>query len=532
MTAGLAAGLAIAFSGPVAVWARGGLEGPLMLALVGAAIAAGMRIVEPAVLVETDSAAGDGSAGHHRPAPGAMLWVSVSLALIALTRPDGALFTVALALALLVARGPAVATWGSITRLAALPVLAVVAQEGFRLAYYHDWVPNPARIKIAFTLSRLTNGLHYLGLALPYAWPLGVLAAVGTTVALIDPATRARVWIAFVPLVAWVGYVIAIGGDFFPGYRLLVPALPPLAILMALGVEASTHYPRARSVGTVALPVLLLAFGWLQLRDPENTRANREGWIWDSRAVGLMLKRAFGDARPLLAVANAGALPYWTDFPALDMLGLNDAETPRYPSPEFGKGWAGHELGDAGYVLGRRPDIVQFSGIRRSERIGYFRVERELAKSPEFQSRYVLVIFMAREAREARQALWIDRESPRLGIVRSPGHVRIPGYLFADNPRVVTIDREGRLGVEVEPGKQALLLGFPLPAGHWNVSLESSDSAVVGVRHAGETGDFVAAQPNGFETLGPEAPVDLLIDGFPGSASHVRAVVLAKMDSR
>ena len=131
-------------------------------------------------------------------------------------------------------------------------------------------------------------------------------------------------------------YIVAVGGDFFPGYRMLVPLAVPAAFIAALGVQALRGARLAPRIGAIGV-ALLGVYGALQLRDPQIARAHEEGWVWDGRAIALDLGRGFGAARPTIAVVSASVLPYWSNLPAIDMLGLNDAEMWRHASPEFGR---------------------------------------------------------------------------------------------------------------------------------------------------------------------------------------------------
>ena len=51
-----------------------------------------------------------------------------------------------------------------------------------------------------------------------------------------------------------------------------------------------------------------------------------------------------------LCTWDPGTLAYWSELPALDMLGLNDRYLATHPPADFGQGGLGHELGDADYV--------------------------------------------------------------------------------------------------------------------------------------------------------------------------------------
>jgi hypothetical protein len=59
----------------------------------------------------------------------------------------------------------------------------------------------------------------------------------------------------------------------------------------------------------------------------------------------------------LLAVVPAGAIPYESRLPTVDMLGITD-EHIAHRKLELGRFPAGHEKYDSEYVLDREPDII------------------------------------------------------------------------------------------------------------------------------------------------------------------------------
>ena len=61
----------------------------------------------------------------------------------------------------------------------------------------------------------------------------------------------------------------------------------------------------------------------------------------------------------------AGALPYESRLPAIDMLGLNDREIALTPVDRLGAGrLAGHEKGNGQSVFRRRPGVILFGGVK------------------------------------------------------------------------------------------------------------------------------------------------------------------------
>jgi 3',5'-cyclic AMP phosphodiesterase CpdA len=59
----------------------------------------------------------------------------------------------------------------------------------------------------------------------------------------------------------------------------------------------------------------------------------------------------------LVAVIPAGAIPYESGLPTIDMLGIND-EHIAHVDLDLGRFGAGHEKFATAYVLDRRPDII------------------------------------------------------------------------------------------------------------------------------------------------------------------------------
>jgi hypothetical protein len=88
----------------------------------------------------------------------------------------------------------------------------------------------------------------------------------------------------------------------------------------------------------------------------------------------------------LVATNAAGALPYFSDLPTLDMLGLTDRHIAR--SRPDRRQWVGHERGDGAYVLSRQPAIIIFGGPEGSLEPWPFPGDRQLAADPGFARLY------------------------------------------------------------------------------------------------------------------------------------------------
>lgn len=414
-------------------WTASGLEGPLLFACLASGYGALQRRFAHTRAVASWSVR-------------TLLAAGVPFALACWTRPDAPLWVATTALVLAcqargagVGRAMACGLW-----FAALPVLAVGAQLAFRVSYYGDVVPNTAHVKAGFAASALPAGLDYVG--------AGLLAHLG----LVLPATLGACWLArrrwparplvawlALPLLAWFCYLAAIGGDHFPGRRLLHGAIAPMALL------AAAWLLHGRRRGLVAA-TLLAGTGWNvyhSRHDAQSLELRGETWEWQGRLVGETLRTAFGAERPLVAVDAAGAIPFYSGLPSLDLLGLCDRTIARTPIPA----WLdtvlpgtprppGHLHGNGRYVLERAPDVYLF-GPPPGRPLPVFVSGAELEEAPGFLANHRLVKvelgapMVLGQPTPTSLLLWL-RLDGRVGVQRSRPpdergeRIRIPAWLF------------------------------------------------------------------------------------------------------
>ena len=519
-----AGALALALASPVAVWTIGGLESPLVAGLLAWSVALALELLR------------DGATRRDAFAP------SLLLGLLCVTRPDGFVLAFAVCGALLAARGVSKPALGLVAALAAGPVICSAGQLAFRLAYYGDWIANSARVKLAFSATHVRSGALYVidGLVAFAPLLIGVIAALAAGRGGEAPARRAqggpdgamerprRVRFLLVPLAAWTAVVILVGGDPFPARRFFVPLAVLFAFLAAEALRTLLEHRRKPSVVFVAgVALALAAFAALQLADPAAGRARLERWEWDGEVIGRFLHRAFADRAPRIAVDPAGCVPYWSELPAIDMLGLNDRWLAHHPPPGFGSGRMGHELGNGRYVLSRAPDMVLLCVPTGSD-TGCFLSGKQLVAEPTFRSRYALVTYEGDEPRRVQSRIWTRREGGVLGIGRAPDRVSVPGWQLASNPASVTrLDPAGRPAVLATREAPALLLGLTLPAGRWRLSVESETPGVrVEVRASGSA-QVLGSGTDTFEFTLSGGAVDVGVSPVAGEA-FVRALELVR----
>jgi hypothetical protein len=455
-------GALIVSTAPFAIWSIGGLEQGLLLGL----LALSLRALE--------------HAAHAVDQRRAWRW-GVPLALLALVRADAPLLVLALLAGSACLSTPSVAAARRTAIIAIPSAIAVLAHLGFRLAYYGEFLPNSAKVKVVFTTERLVHGLEYVGRGYASASML-VLVAIIATVFAFRRGERFGLVTPWSVALSWTTYVAVVGGDTSPGFRQLVPSLLALCFLVA--DEVAADWDRIARQRVLVLPVLglcIVLHATQGNETAENRRAKDEPWDWDGQAIGQTLKTAFGAKRPLLAVDSPGALPFWSELPSLDMLGMNDRRIARTQSDDFGTGYLGHEFGDGAYVLRRAPDLVVFNDALGGAE-PTFRSGRELFHMKEFQRSYqwINVASVAQDRRIVGE-IWVRREKGKLGVVRTGDRIVVPGYFFTGQVSTARslLDEEGVLVAAVSVRRPGILPDLSLPAGRYELELSPPDHALV-----------------------------------------------------
>jgi hypothetical protein len=410
----LAAALFVATSQSLLIYTArgGGLETGLfaLLALLGAeaylrASEGGQRGAGRRMRVKVGAIPSDGA---WRSAFNAQ-WALVGLvfALATLTRPEGALLLALTALHFMITRGRGQRADGRagfhpssliphpsslIPLLPALLVYGLIVAPLFawRLSYYGDLLPNTFYVKTGGGPLVWLRGLEYAGsFALAFGPPL--LCAL-LTIRPLRALPGSSSWISYLALICGVFtlYIIAVGGDHFPGHRFLVPLVPLLAILAAEGLRrmytgilpqitridsrsnvlanqsaqsTDTSVPQSADtfVPRLALAALLLvSVAWAITRSEpyDHILAGNDESLWLWAEIGWWL----ADHTPpdaTVAASGAGAIAFHSDRTTIDLLGLTEQHIARLEVTDAGSGAAGHEKRDPAYVLDvRRPNYI------------------------------------------------------------------------------------------------------------------------------------------------------------------------------
>jgi hypothetical protein len=497
---------------PLAVWSVGGLEHGFMAGVIAAAL----LLLERAMVVPTASAR-------------RFLYAGIPLAALVLLRADGAVLVASMVLGVGIAMGRPARAARAAVLTAVIPVVAFLAQLGFRVVYYGDFVPNTARAKVALTAARLAQGVSHVGQGLR---PLVVgLALVLIAAVLAGRGWRRRVVVPLVLAVGWLSYQMFVGGDIFPGWRQVLLGIVPLAFVLAAGAERvarSTQLSPLLALGLVPFAILHVN---VQMGDSENRRAVSERWEWDGLSVGPLMRRAFGDKQPLLAVDAAGALPFWSQLPSLDLLGLNDRYLVLHPAKTWGVNTIGHDLGDADYYLRRKPDIFAFCNAAGAKE-PCFPHSKEMVRRREFRDNYQVVRVQGSTGNRALGHLYI-RKDGRVGGSVSEGSISYPGYFLTSREAgsVGFLDDQGQLVTRLSPEQPGILPDVLLSPGVWEVQVEGSGPVDVGFRCDGRTVQ-VLGRGNSLQVTRPQRVDVLVAPALAESSVTAKRITLTKSNGQ
>jgi hypothetical protein len=318
--------LLIAASPPFAVWSLSGSEMPLFAFL----LLAGFMLLR----------------STERPAAALVVF-----GLLGLVRPEGTLLY-AIAFAYLVVRSRRKAA----VALAGLGIAAAFYAPYlvWKWRYFHALLPNTFYAKTGPAGLMLENGARYLfGFILSY----GYLAVAG--VALLrsagEPHERYTLPLAFAAACGIV--VLVLGGDWMPHYRLLLPALPLVMIVVSRGIAAVAARNQRAPAFAAMLVLLVMIPGAVNYESFTTERLT-------VRAFALLGRRLAEILPPETSIAcgSTGAIGYYTGMPVLDILGLTEPYIARHGRVVGTQ--PGHLKSDGAYVLERKPDLLLLGNVQ------------------------------------------------------------------------------------------------------------------------------------------------------------------------
>jgi hypothetical protein len=307
---------------------------------------------------------------------------AISLAAAMMTRPDATLFVAVL--------GASELFWAwrsDEPKQALLRVITIFGTTALFFGVYFVWryeyfgylFPNTYYVKASgLRGDAIARGWRYLNefLADRAYVPLLVLGAVA--------GIRDRV---VGPLFVWVllysGYVVYVGGDFYPGHRFFVVLIPIAALLSAYTLQRVASWVGARwsstlrpawGVWTVGLALVATVAVRGLLVGPLQTEIIRWG---DEVARVRAFMEWLGEQAPpdaSIVTGDIGSSGFYANLYVYDYFGIIDPITAHQEQARLGRGKAGHEKhADPDYLLGKRPTYIKRGYIHRDlYRDGYY----------------------------------------------------------------------------------------------------------------------------------------------------------------
>lgn len=388
------------------------------------------------------------------------LWYSsLALGLLCITRPDGILLSLVIGTYHLIAnRGELKSAIVQVLKLAIFPAIFYFGQLIFRVYYYGEIVPNTALVKVTPSFFHAMFGLKY-NLKFIYSISTLIIPVAIFSVLLLRNKNK-HIGLLVSILTVWFFYLVFVGGDIFMAFRHHFYSIVFILLILAEGLNdlfKSTYYQDKKKLVMLLLTLSGLVYIYQQFEYIYYKDIETFTWTSNQKTLALALKSTFEKEQPLIAVDAAGSLPYWTKFPSLDMLGLNDYYIARHKPNNMGGGYIGHELGDPEYTLDQHPDIIQLHFGQR-EPIQY--IDSQLVINKRFiqDYRYVNVFATAGDRHDYSGVLWFNLFSPKVGVRSVGSKVIIPAYFFRTGDRVFTEFKNGSLVLPIKANQQYELL--------------------------------------------------------------------------
>jgi hypothetical protein len=203
-----------------------------------------------------------------------------------------------------------------------------------------------------------------------------------------------------VNILVYSAYIVYVGGDHMPGFRLFLPIIPLMAL--ALQQISSRWWHRPSLAQTTAVYIILVVLVAAQI-----PAARLNPRVEDAASdVGTIVGKYIAGHWPggsLIALHTAGSTPYYAaESRFIDMLGLNDRHIARRQVSELTlvhQELPGHSKGDGEYVLDREPDFIIVGPAQGTDIDDpWFLSDIEMAADPRFQRYY------------QREQVMLDRE--------------------------------------------------------------------------------------------------------------------------
>jgi len=220
--------------------------------------------------------------------------------------------------------------------LLVIPLVAIISVWfAWKLSYYGDILPNTYYAKAGAGVDPMMGLRYVYGFFTEY-WLAPFLLLVGAAMYFKREAGLGAI---FIITVLWLAYIVKAGGDFME-FRALIPILPFVMLLIVRSVAWASSNKAVQAALAIAILIGSLLYAVrssessLETVSPANAydtesiqqlqdhlTDNSSDWGSVGKVLGESLQYS---QQVKIAVLPAGAVPYFSRLPALDMLGLSD----------------------------------------------------------------------------------------------------------------------------------------------------------------------------------------------------------------
>lgn len=310
-------------------------------------------------------------------------WLLIALFLLVLVRPEGLLVSIiVIGWLTYVSRNPA----SGMALLLKLLLMLFPIYLVLKITY-GDWLPATYYAKSGAGLANLEQGLLYTTNFVKLYFPAIILFILSLALRW-KKIGKAALPITLL-LLAWFAQVTVQGGDNMVGFRMYLPILPVIYLVIVYAFrDVPIRLFSIVAVGVVAYMFWTYNFGAFMSGAREiSVRQHADQWrngYPQRKALGLWLKDTFMPGTKV-ALSAAGIIPYFSGLPTIDMLGLNNRYIALYGHRDRSLLY-GHQAGDGGYVLNNSPGVIFLGrGLLPGE---WFLSDREIWQDPRFKRDY------------------------------------------------------------------------------------------------------------------------------------------------
>jgi hypothetical protein len=125
-----------------------------------------------------------------------------------------------------------------------------------------------------------------------------------------------------------------------------------------------------------------------------------------------------------------------------------------------------------------------------------------MQQDPRWPLAYQLVVLEADQPRTLPTRVWIRRDSTKLGFLREPDRIVVPGFMLAHPPAVAREDGHGRLGAMGSREAPVAIRISEVPPGPWLITATWSGAA-----------PEISAQADRDHAWAGSAPLEMVLDG-------------------